>query len=61
MDNTSKGIRLLAKWQMSVDGRYLYDLDFTYDAILKVDGDFGSDEERITYTKKLCEKLNKNE
>lgn len=42
----------------SFDGRRIFDNDFTHDALLNVDGDFGDDKTRRAYAKRLCDALN---
>lgn len=42
-------------------GRWIDDDDFDHDAVLKIDGDFGSDEARAKYAAMVCERLNAGE
>lgn len=42
-------------------GRWIDDDDFTFDAMMKIDGDFGSDEARAQYAAMVCERLNAGE
>jgi hypothetical protein len=39
-------------------GTWIDDDDFGFDAMLKVDGDFGSDADRLAYAQFICDKLN---
>lgn len=47
------------RFTRSEDGKQIFDDDFTYDAKLRISGDFGTDEELIQYTDELCERLNR--
>lgn len=46
------------QWELSRDGRFIHDNDFTYDAMLKVTGDFVDDQDRIVYAQKIVDILN---
>lgn len=56
--HTSKLRSKAIRFEASKDGRLIHDDDFEYDAILRVDGDFASDEQRKSYSDWLCGKLN---
>jgi hypothetical protein len=56
--HTSKLRSKTIRFEASKDGRLIHDDDFEYDAILRVDGDFASDEQRKSYADWLCSKLN---
>lgn len=45
-------------WDVTKDGRVIYDHDFTHDVVLRVMGDFENDEQRISYAKQIVDKLN---
>lgn len=45
-------------WVVSNDGREIASDDFTHDVILRVTGDFWSDEQRKAYAENLAAKLN---
>lgn len=45
-------------WDVTKDGRLIYDYDFTHDAVLRVMGDFENDEQRVRYAKQIVDKLN---
>lgn len=45
-------------WTVSEDGRVIESDDFTHDVILRVTGDFYSDEQRKEYAENLAAKLN---
>jgi hypothetical protein len=47
-------------WTASDDGRQLYGDDFEHDVMLKIDGDFESDDERKAYARALATQLNAN-
>jgi len=55
---------MIDKGEWSVDGgiknAYLQSDDFTHDVILRVYGDFGSEQEKIEYLKDIIFRLNKN-
>ena len=70
---TSQGIRLMeyeskqpqqaepvepVAWDVTKDGRLIYDYDFTHDAVLRVMGDFEDDEQRVRYAQRIVDKLN---
>lgn len=48
----------MGKFTVSLDGRHLYDEDFTHDVRLDVDGDWESQEQRIAYAEELARRLN---
>jgi hypothetical protein len=50
----SREVRFIA----SADGRNIDDDDFEHDAVLRIYGDFGSDEQRLAYASTLCDLLN---
>ena len=45
-------------WTVSADGREIESDDFAHDVILRVTGDFYSDEQRKAYAENLAAKLN---
>ena len=45
-------------WDVTKNGRLIYDYDFTHDAVLRVMGDFENDEQRVRYAKQIVDKLN---
>lgn len=45
-------------WTVSADGREIASDDFTHDVVLRVTGDFYSDEQRKAYAENLAAKLN---
>ena len=45
-------------WTVSEDGREIDSFNFTHDVILRVSGDFYSDEQRKVYSENLAKKLN---
>lgn len=47
------------RFTVSSDGRIVYDGNFHYDAKLTLDGDFGTDAERIAYAQAVAAALNK--
>lgn len=46
------------QWELSSDGRFIHDNDFTYDAMLMATGDFVSSQERITWAQRIVDILN---
>lgn len=48
-------------WEVSKDGSAIQSDDFTHDVILRVTGDFYSDEQRKAYSDILAMKLNRSE
>jgi hypothetical protein len=56
--HSSKQRTRAARFVPSADGKIIDDDDFLYDAMLKVTGDFGDDETRISFAQWLCDKLN---
>lgn len=46
------------QWELSSDGRFIHDNDFTYDAMLMATGDFVSNQERITWAQRIVDILN---
>ena len=45
-------------WESSEDGKTIQDNDFTHDVVLRVTGDFENDRQRISYAKRIVNKLN---
>ena len=52
------GLHDKGPWTVSDDGRAIESDDFTHDVILRVAGDFFSDEQRKAYAENLAAKLN---
>lgn len=46
-------------WTVSDDGRNIYSDDFHFDVHLSVHGDFATDADRVAYSKRLVERLNR--
>lgn len=46
-------------WEVSTDGRQIYNTDFTNDATLELTGDFESATHRMEYANLLADKLNR--
>ena len=46
-------------WTTNLDGKCIHSDDFTYDVILRIGGDFESDEQRRAYAQGLADLLNK--
>ena len=46
-------------WEVSTDGRQIYNTDFTNDATLELTGDFQSAAHRMEYANLLADKLNR--
>jgi hypothetical protein len=45
-------------WHIDIYGKLIMSDNFTHDVILRITGDFYSDEQRIAYAKNLAAKLN---
>lgn len=46
------------RFRPSDDGKTISDEDFIFDALIRIGGDFGSDELRRTYAQWICDALN---
>lgn len=46
------------QWELSSDGRFIHDNDFTYDAMLMATGDFVSNQERKDWAQRVVDILN---
>ena len=58
--NKAMGFSDKGPWTTNLDGKYIQSDDFTHDVILRIGGDFESDEQRRAYAQGLADILNKH-
>ncbi|MGD9882303.1 MAG: hypothetical protein AB7F22_30160 [Reyranella sp.] len=48
----------MSRFKVQRDGRTIWDEDFNYDALLRINGDFPNDAERLKYAHAIANALN---